>query len=209
MNKQTFIGKTKEEAITKAMEGLNAKEEEIVIVEKEIKKSLFNKKAEIEAITKDELNKEIKDYVLKLVKDMGINAKIETKTREETTVFNLIAPETPILIGRNGRTVEALQNVTNQMVSTNLGTYYRFIIDVNDYKSKRRARLEKNAKYTAKEVAKTKIEAHLEPMNSYERRIIHNILTNSKDVMTESEGEEPNRHVVIKPKEVKKEKEAE
>ena len=83
MNKQTFIGKTKEEAITKAMEGLNAKEEEIVIVEKEIKKSLFNKKAEIEAITKDELNKEIKDYVLKLVKDMGINAKIETKTREE------------------------------------------------------------------------------------------------------------------------------
>ena len=60
MNKQTFIGKTKEEAITKAMEELNAKEEELVIVEKEIKKSLFNKKAEIEAITKDELHKEIK-----------------------------------------------------------------------------------------------------------------------------------------------------
>ena len=87
------------------------------------------------------------------------------------------------------------------MISTNLNTYYRFIIDVNDYKSNRRKRLEKTAKYTAKEVAKTKIEAHLEPMNSYERRIIHNILTNSKDVITESEGEEPNRHVVIKPKE--------
>ena len=200
MNKQTFIGKTKEEAITKAMEELNAKEEELVIVEKEIKKSLFNKKAEIEAITKDELHKEIKEYIQKIVKDMGINAKIETKTREETITFNLIAPETSILIGRNGRTIEALQNITNQMLSTNLGTYYRFIIDVNDYKNKRRARLEKTAKYTAKEVAKTKIEAHLEPMNSYERRIIHNILTNSKDVMTESEGEEPNRHVVIKPK---------
>ncbi len=202
MNKQTFIGKTKEEAITKAMEELNAKEEELVIVEKEIKKSLFNKKAEIEAITKDELHKEIKEYIQKIVKDMGINAKIETKTREETITFNLIAPETSILIGRNGRTIEALQNITNQMLSTNLGTYYRFIIDVNDYKNKRRARLEKTAKYTAKEVAKTKVEAHLEPMNSYERRIIHNILTNSKDVMTESEGEEPNRHVVIKPKEV-------
>ncbi len=201
MKKEVFVGKTKEEAITKAMEGLNAKEEELVIVEKEIKKSLFNKKAEIEAITKDEVNKEIRDYILKTVKDMGINAKIETKTREETIVFNLIAPETPILIGKNGRTIEAIQNVTNQMINTNLGTYYRFIIDVNDYKNKRRARLEKTAKYTAKEVAKTKIEAHLEPMNSYERRIIHNILTNSKDVMTESEGEEPNRHVVIKPKE--------
>ena len=200
MKKELFVGKTKEEAITKAMEGLNAKEEELVIVEKEIKKSLFNKKAEIEAITKDDLNKEIRDYILKVVKEMGINAKIETKTREETIVFNLIAPETPILIGKNGRTIEALQNVTNQMISTNLGTYYRFIIDVNDYKSKRRARLEKTAKYTAKEVAKTKVEAHLEPMNSYERRIIHSVLSNSKDVITESEGEEPNRHVVIKPK---------
>ena len=203
MNIQTFTGKTKEEAVIKAMEALNAKEDELVITEKEIKKTLFNKKAEIVAITRTELNKEIKNYILKIVKDMGINAKIEAKSKEDTMVFNLIAPETPILIGKNGRTIEALQHITNQMVNTNLGSYYRFIIDVNDYKAKRRIRLEKTAKYTAKEVAKTKVEAHLEPMNSYERRIIHNILTNSKDVITESEGEEPNRHVVVKPKEIK------
>ena len=200
MNIETFVGKTKEEAIKLAEEGLNAREEELIISVKEEKKSLFSKKAEILAITKDELNQNIKDYILKLVKDMGINAKLETKVREETMIFNLIAPETSILIGRNGRTIEALQNITNQMINTNLNTYYRFIIDVNDYKSKRRARLEKTAKYTAKEVAKTKVEAHLEPMNSYERRIIHSVLSNSKDVITESEGEEPNRHVVIKPK---------
>ena len=208
MNITSFTGKTKEEAIKLATENLNAKEDELVIAIKEEKKSLFNKKTEISAITKVDLNKEIKDYVLKLVRDMGINAQIETKTREETPIFNVVAPESSILIGKGGRTIEALQNITNQMISTNLGTYYRFIIDVNDYKSKRRARLEKTAKYTAKDVAKTKQEAHLEPMNSYERRIIHNILTNSKDVITESEGEEPNRHVVIKPKE-KVEKEAE
>ena len=200
MNKQTFQGKNKEEAVIKAMEALNAKEDELIIVEKDIKKTLFKKTVEIDAITKTDLNQEIKDYILKVVKDMGINAKIETKTKEDTPVFNLIAPETPILIGKNGRTIEALQNITNQMVSTNLGSYYRFIVDANDYKANRRVRLEKTAKYTAKEVAKTKVEAHLEPMNSYERRIIHNILTNSKDVITESEGEEPNRHVVIKPK---------
>ena len=200
MNKQTFTGKTKEEAVINATEGLNAKEEEIIVIEKEVKKSLFSKKVEIDAITKDELHKEIKEYILKIVKNMGINAKIETKTREETPIFNVIAPEVSILIGKNGRTIEALQNLTSQMINTNLKTYYRFIIDVNDYKSKRKSRLEKTAKYTAKEVAKTKIEAHLEPMNSYERRIIHNILTNSKDVITQSEGEEPNRHVVIKPK---------
>ena len=206
MNIEVFIGKTKEEAIKEATESLNAKEEELVIGVKEEKKSLFSKKVEIVAITKDELNKYVKEYIIKLVKDMGVNAQIETKVREETPIFNVVAPDSSILIGKGGRTIEALQNVTNQMISTNLNAYYRFIIDVNDYKSKRRARLEKTAKYTAKGVAKTKHEAHLEPMNSYERRIIHNILTNSKDVITESEGEEPNRHVVIKPKETNKSK---
>ena len=201
MNKKTFTAKTKEEAVIKAMEDLNAKEDELVIVEKEIKKSLFNKKAEIEAITKDDLNKEIRDYILKVVKDMGINAKIETKTREETITFNLIAPETSILIGRNGRTIEALQNVTNQMVSTNLGSYYRFIIDVSDYKQKNDLRLERLAKKIAREVKISKVEVKLDPMNSYERRIIHNTLTNNKFVTTESTGTEPNRAVVIKPKE--------
>ena len=201
MNKQTFQGKTKEVAIINATENLNAKEDELVIVEKEIKKSLFGKKIEVEAITKEELNQEIKNYLQKIVKNMGINAVIETKTREEVPTFNIVAPDVSILIGKNGRTIEALQNITRQMLNTELNTYYRFLIDVNDYKAQRKVRLEKTAKYTAKEVAKTKVEAHLEPMNSYERRIIHNVLTNSKDVITESEGEEPNRHVVIKPKE--------
>ena len=87
------------------------------------------------------------------------------------------------------------------MIYLELNTYYKFIIDVSDYKRKRVIRLEKLAKYTAKDVAKSKMPVNLEPMNSYERRIIHNALNNSKDVITESEGEEPNRYVVIKPKE--------
>ena len=203
MNKQTFQGKTLEEAIINATESLNAKEDELVIVEKEVKKSLFSKKVEVEAITKEELNKEIKNYIQKLVKNMGINAAVETKTREESPIFNVVAPESAILIGKSGRTIEALQNIPRQMVHTELNTNYKFIIDVNDYKSKRRSRIEKTAKYTAKEVARTKVEAALEPMNSYERRIVHNILNKSKDVITESKGVEPNRYVTIKPKEEK------
>ena len=201
MNKQIFQGKTKEEAILLAEETLNAKEDELVIIEKDAKKSLFSKKVEIVAITKYELNNEIKKYLLKIIKDMGIDVKIEDKIREQVPYFNIIAPDISILIGKNGRTIDALQILTSQMINSNLNTYYKFIIDVNDYKEHKKTRLEKTAKYTAKEVAKTKVEAHLEPMNSYERRIVHNILNNSKDVITESEGEEPNRHVVIKPKE--------
>lgn len=201
MNKQIFQGKTKEEAILLAEETLNAKEDELVIIEKDAKKSLFIKKVEIVAITKYELNNEIKKYLLKIIKDMGIDVQIEVKIREQVPYFNIIAPDISILIGKNGRTIDALQILTSQMINSNLNTYYKFIIDVNDYKEHKKTRLEKTAKYTAKEVAKTKVEAHLEPMNSYERRIVHNILNNSKDVITESEGEEPNRHVVIKPKE--------
>ena len=206
MNKQSFIGKTKEEAVIKAKEALNAKEAELVIVEKESKKSLFNKKCEIEAITKVELNDEIKKYIQKIVKEMGIEANLEFKVKDGTPYFNLIAPKTSILIGKSGRTIEALQTIISQMINTELDTYYRFVLDVNDYKENRKRRLEKTAKYTAKDVAKTKTEAHLEPMNSFERRIIHSVLTNSKDVMTESEGEGHERHVVIKPKEIKEEK---
>ena len=132
---------------------------------------------------------------------MGLNADLEVKKREDTVLFTIYSDHNSILIGKNGRTIDALQILTSQMINSNLNTYYKFIIDVNDYKEHKKTRLEKTAKYTAKEVAKTKVEAHLEPMNSYERRIVHNILNNSKDVITESEGEEPNRHVVIKPKE--------
>ncbi len=201
MNKQTFEGKTKEEAVLKAKEAFNAKEAELVIVEKENKKTLFNKKVVIDAITKEELNNEIKKYILKVLKDMGVEANLEFKKKEGTPYFNVIAPNTSILIGKSGRTIEALQIIISQMISTEIGAHYRYVLDVNDYKENRRRRLEKLAKYTAKDVARTKTEAHLEPMNSFERRIIHSVLNESKDVMTESEGEGPDRHVVIKLKE--------
>ena len=106
-----------------------------------------------------------------------------------------------LLIGKNGKNLKAISFYTGLHINKELGKNFRFLIDVNDYNKKREKRLESLAKRTAKEVAKTKIEAKLDPMNSYERRIIHNALTNFKNVYTESEGEEPNRYVVIKPKE--------
>lgn len=201
MKSKIYVGKTKEEAINNALIDLNAKEDEVVIIEKETKKSIFNKKTEIEVITKSDLNKEIKDFLYKIVKDMGFNCNIETKKRDDQLIYNIITSTSSVLIGKNGRTIEALQILALQMISTKYNTFYRFTVDVNDYKQKRKQRLEKLAKYTAKDVAKSKQAVSLEPMNSYERRIIHNALTNSTDVITISEGEEPNRYVIIKPKE--------
>ena len=201
MENKIYTGKTKEEAISNALIDLNAKQDEVIIIEKEAKKTLFNKKVEILAITKSELNKEIKDFLYKTVKDMGFDCNIETKTRDTQLIYNIISATSSVLIGKNGKTIDALQTLASQMVSTKYNTFYKFTVDVNDYKNQRKSRLEKLAKYTAKDVAKSKQPVSLEPMNSYERRIIHNILTNSKDVITQSEGEEPNRYVIIKPKE--------
>lgn len=201
MENNIYTGKTKEEAISNALISLNAKQDEVIIVEQETKKTIFNKKVEIIVITKSELNKEIKDFLYKTIKNMGFECNIETKKREEQLIYNIISPTSSVLIGKNGKTIDALHTLTSQMISTKYKTYYKFNIDVNDYKSNKKTRLEKLAKYTAKDVAKSKQPVSLEPMNAYERKIIHNILTNSKDVTTKSEGEEPNRYVIIKPKE--------
>ena len=199
MEKIIVEAKTIEEAKNNALEKLNAQESEAVIVSLEEKKGLFSKKAQVLAITKEDLHKDIKNFVSKLVKDMGITSTVELKVRDDSVLINIITKDSAILIGKNGRTIDALQTITNSYLLEELKEYYRVTIDVNDYKQKKTRRLEKLAKYTAKEVAKSKVEVKLDPMNSYERRIIHNALTNSKDVKTESTGEEPNRCVVIKP----------
>ena len=203
MEKHRYIGKTKEEAINQAKEELQEVEENLFIKELEVTKGgLFkSKKVEIEVIEKREVVKDIKDYLLNLLRSMGYSVNIEVKNKEEVPKYIIFSDNDALLIGKNGKNLKALSTVVSQYLNTQLGRNYKFIIDVNEYKEKREQSLERLAKRVAREVAQTKIEAKLDSMNSYERRIIHNTLTNNKKVYTESEGEEPNRYVVIKPKE--------
>ena len=132
---------------------------------------------------------------------MGYTVNIEIKNKEEVPKYVIFSDNDAMLIGKNGKNLKALTTVVNGYLNTELGRTYKFILDVNEYKEKREHSLERLAKRIAREVATTKVEAKLDSMNSYERRIIHSILSNNKRVYTESEGEEPNRYVVIKPKE--------
>lgn len=201
MERKIFSGKTVEEAKEIAINELQQQEEDLIFVNGEEKKSLFNKKCEIEVIEKKEVIVFIKETLKNIVEQMGCDVNIEYKNRDDYEYFNIISKNSSILIGKKGRTLDALQILMTQIVSNEVGCYIKLQIDVADYKKNRQGRLEKLAKYTAKDVAMAKCEVKLDPMNSYERRIIHNILSNSKDVYTESIGEEPNRCVVIKPKE--------
>ena len=203
MEKHRYTGKTKEEAIQLAKEELQEVEENLFIKEiSETKGGLFkSKKVEIEVIEKREVIKHIKDYLIKVLKDMGFVVNIEVKNKEEVPKYIIFSDNDALLIGKNGKNLKALSILVSQHLNNELGKNYKFTIDINEYKEKREKTLERLAKRIGKEVRTTKVEAKLDSMNSYERRIIHNALSNFKGVYTESEGEEPNRCVVIKPKE--------
>ncbi len=203
MEKHNYSGKTLEEAIQAAKEDLQEVEENLFIKELgESKGGLFkSKKVEIEVIEKREVVKHIKDFLIQILKGMGFSVNIEVKNKEEVPKYIIFSDNDALIIGKNGKNLKALSTIVSQHLNTELGKNYKFTLDVNEYKEKREKSLERLAKRIAREVRTTKVEVKLDSMNSYERRIIHNALTNYKGVYTESEGEEPNRYVVVKPKE--------
>ncbi len=199
MEKYVFSGKTEEEAIEAALAELSLTKDDILYDTKEQKGGLFKgKKVEISVTKKSDINDFIKETVLKLVKDMGFDAQIETKVRDGIINLTIHSDNNNLLIGRDGKNMSALNTIVKQIVQNEVGSFYKFNLDVGEYKLKQQKNLERMAKRVAREVAKTKVEAKLDPMNSYERRIIHNILNDDRYVYTESTGEEPNRCVVIK-----------
>ena len=199
MEKYTYVGKTEEEALEEAYKELNVSKEDIIFNTKEQKGGIFkSKKVEVEVIKKSDIHNFIKETLLKITKDMGFDVNAEVKVRDDILNITLFSDKNNLLIGRDGKNMAALTTVVRQIVFNELGYYYKFNLDVGEYKLKQQKNLERMAHRLAREVAKTKVEVKLDPMNSYERRIIHNTLNDDRYVYTESFGEEPNRYVVIK-----------
>lgn len=201
MHKHSYVGKNLEEVISKATIDLQETEDNLIINVKEEKKTLLSKKIEIEVIEKREVKDFIKNKLMDLLHAMGYQAEIEIQVKDRIPTYRIYSNNDALLIGKNGKNLNALTVILTQVIKKEIGTTYKFLLDVSDYKQKNDKHLEVLAKKLAKEVAATKIEVKMDSMNSYQRRIIHNALTNHKYVYTESIGEEPNRAVVIKPRE--------
>lgn len=201
MKNYVFEAKTKEEAIAKANQELKINEDNMIIKVLERKQGLLKKMVKIQVINVNELIDYIKDTIIEITSLMDIKVNLEVRRREKNISITIFADNNSILIGKNGKTIGALQNIIRQIVLPRIDNEFQIIIDVGNYKENRIHNIEYIAKKIAKEVAKTKVEAKLDSMNSYERRAVHNILADNKYVCTESFGEEPNRYVVIKPKE--------
>lgn len=201
MNKYIYEGKTLEEAKNKALTELNLTEENVIINVLEEKNGLLKKSVKIELVDINAIITEIKDTINEIISLMGLTSNLEVRRRENNITITIFSNNNSILIGKNGRTISAIQTIIRQIIHSQVKSNLQIIIDVENYKEKRIKNLEYLAKKVAKEVAHTKVETKLDPMNSYERRTIHNVLSQNKYVYTESEGIEPNRYVVIKPKE--------
>ena len=201
MKKYVYEAKTKEEAINKALSELNTTIDNIIVKVLEEKQGLLKKNVKIEVVKVNDLVDYLKECVNTIMNLMTIQSNLEVRIRENNIELKIFSDKNSILIGRDGRNLESLQNILRQILLTNVDSDYRLNLDIENYRDKKVSNLERTAKRIAREVAKTKVETKLDRMNSYERRIIHNALGNNKYVYTESIGEEPNRYVVIKPKE--------
>lgn len=200
INKHNYTGKTYEEAVNKAKIDLQELEENLIINTKEEKKTLLSKKVEIEVIEKREIKEFLKKEIKSILKDMGFEVEIEMTINNDTTTYRLYSTNDALLIGKDGKNLKSLTTIVNAILTKQINNNYRFLIDVSDYKEKNDRRIERLAKKLAREVKETKVETKMDSMNSYQRRLVHNVLTNNKYVYTESVGEEPNRCVVIKPR---------
>lgn len=196
-----YEGKIEKEVLSKALEDLKVTEEEILF-KKEVKKGgLFKSESLKFTIVKiSDLTNYIKELLTKIFKDIGINVSFETNIRNKQINIKMYSDNNAILIGKNGQTLSALTLIAKQSVFNQIGLYPYINLDVENYKNKQIQHLERLAKNIAREVKNTKTPVIMENMNSYERRIVHSVLTEYKGIKTESEGEEPNRHIIVKPK---------
>lgn len=203
MEFKEFKGKTVEEAITQASIELGAASTELEteIIEKGSTGFLGigSKPAVIKARVKNDIVRDTKEYLEKIFNAMEIEAEIEINydKENETMDINLEGPEMGILIGKRGQTLDSLQYLISLFVNKKSESYIRVKLDTENYRARRKETLENLAKNIAFKVKRTRRSFTLEPMNPFERRIIHSTLQNDKFVATRSEGEEPYRRVVV------------
>lgn len=145
----------------------------------------------------EEATRRAETFLKDVFKTMEMNVEIKSAFEEDTLSIDLAGDDMGLLIGKRGQTLDSLQYLTSLVVNKGKASYVRVKLDTEDYRNRRKATLENLAKNIAFKVKKTRRPVFLEPMNPYERRIIHSALQNDPYVTTHSEGDEPCRKVVV------------
>ncbi len=195
--------KTVDDALTEALVTLGATSDQVEyeVIEKGSNGFLGigSKNAVIKIRKKQSAEGSVRDFLSQIFAAMQMEVEILVKVDEEEKMIDveLKGAEMGLLIGKRGQTLDSLQYLTNLAVNKNSENYYKVKVDTEDYRKRRKETLENLAKNIAYKVKRTKRPVSLEPMNPFERRVIHSALQNDRYVTTHSEGEEPFRHVVV------------
>ena len=196
--------KTVEDALTDASVqlGITSDQLEYEIVEKGSNGFLGligSKNATIRVKVKSSVEDEVKEFLTSVFNAMKMQVEIEINKNEDERFLDveLKGDDMGVLIGKRGQTLDSLQYLTSLAINKHSDVYYKVKIDTEDYRKRRRETLENLARNIAYKVKRTKRPVSLEPMNPFERRVIHSALQNDRYVTTHSEGEEPYRHVVV------------
>jgi len=196
-------GKSVDEAVEIALKELNVTKDKVEIeVLEEGNKGFLNlfgaKPARVKVKIKRDYISEARTFLRNILNSMDIKAEIKIKEIDDVINVNLIGPRMGLIIGYRGETLDSLQYLLSLVVNKGHETAYkRVVLDTENYRQKREETLKRVASKTAYKVAKFKKLIKLEPMNPYERRIIHAALQNNDSVYTYSEGEEPYRRIVV------------
>ena len=208
MEKYKFQAKSEEGLLEKALDELKLKESDVLTKYYEEKGGLFSgKKYTIEVVKLSDIADLGKDLLKELLNSLNIIANVETKIRDGQIKYEIFSKNNSVLIGKKGHILDSIQVYIRQEIFNAVDLYVNVTVDVEKYKEKQNYFLEKKVKKIARDVTLSKGEVRLDPMDAYTRKIVHSALQGFKYISTQSEGEEPNRCVVIKYKEVKEEEE--
>ncbi|XXM72188.1 RNA-binding cell elongation regulator Jag/EloR [Lysinibacillus sphaericus] len=205
MREVKATGQTVEEAIESALSQLNiTKEQAEIKVLDQGKKSLFGlfggRPASVQVIKAIDPVETAKEFLLSVAREMGVEASVEVHVNGRDVEFRLSGEKMALLIGKRGQTLNALQHLTQLAANKESEQFLTILLDAENYRERRRQTLTNLAERLADKALRTNRAVSLEPMPSYERKVIHSALVNAKKVDTYSEGREPNRYIVIAPK---------
>ena len=208
MEKYKFQAKSEKGLLEKALEELNVKEEDVITRLYEEKGGLFSgKKITLEVVKLSDIAKMGKEILNELLLSLNINANIETKIRNGQINYEIFSKNNSVLIGKKGHILDSIQVYLRQAIYNAIDIYINVTVDVEKYKEKQTYFLEKKVKRIAREVTLSKNSVKLDPMDAYTRKLVHSALQGFKYITTESEGEEPNRCIVVRYCENKQENE--
>ena len=193
-----YVAKTLDDALALAAKETGEEKENLVYKVISEKKTLFTKRVEIEVYDLSDAVAYSEDYLVKAIGEFNITATVKSHIEDEIIHVNIDSDHNSILIGKNGRTLQALNEIAKLAVSSKFKKKYRVLLDINDYKDGKYNKVVYMAKHMAREVQRSHETMTMEAMPADERRMIHNALSTMPHIRTESVGEGKHRQITIR-----------